>query len=73
MQQHIQEIGTKVADAAAAGSITAAAVSNLAEINIMVQIGAGIVAIIAGLAAAIFHIYKTYDLKHQRSANNEDA
>lgn len=70
---HIHDMGTKVADSAAAGSITAAAWVNLADLNTVVQIGAGIVAILAGLAAAIFHIYKTYDLRQQRKHRHEDA
>lgn len=69
--QHIQEISTKAADIAAAGSIGTAAVVNLANLNTIVQIAAGVVAIIAGVAAAVFHGYKTYDLHHQRKTNGE--
>lgn len=68
----IQSIGVRVADAAAAGCIGTAAAINLADINQIVQIGAGVVAIVAGLAAAGFHAYKTYDLYRRRNSNGSD-
>lgn len=64
--QGIQTASTKVADIAAAGTIGTATWINLADLNMVVQIAAGVVAVIAGLAAAIFHAYKTYDLRQQR-------
>ena len=69
MQGHIQSIaaGTKVADVAAVGSISAAATVGLTNLNLYVQIAAGVVAIIAGLSAAIFHAYKTYHLHKHRN------
>jgi hypothetical protein len=60
------EISTRVADVAAMGSIGTAAVINLSQINMIIQITAGVVAILAGLAAAAFHMYKTYDLHRER-------
>lgn len=71
MSHHIHDVGTRVADAAAAGTIAAAATINLADINVMVQIGAGLVAIFAGVAAGIFHLYKFYDLRQQRRERGE--
>ena len=59
-------MGLRTADIAAASSITTAAWVNLANINMLVQITAGIVAIIAGLAAAAFHIYRIRLLKKER-------
>lgn len=66
MGMPVQDVGVKIADAAAAGTIAGAAWVNLAQINTIVQIGAGIVAIIAGLAAAAYHAYKFYDLRQAR-------
>lgn len=60
IQQHLHGISTKVADVAAATSVGGASVSILADFNTWVQIGAGLVAIVAGLAAAAFHIVKLY-------------
>jgi hypothetical protein len=60
--------GTRVADAAAAGSIGAAAAANLTQINLYVQIAAGMVAIIAGACAAAFHIVKTIQLREHNRA-----
>jgi hypothetical protein len=71
MHQDIQTVGVRIADAAAAGCIGTAAVINMADINVIVQIAAGVVAIIAGLAAAGFHIYKTYDLHARRKMTSE--
>lgn len=71
MHQDIHTVGVRVADAAAAGCIGTAAVINLADINVIVQIVAGVVAIIAGLAAAAFHVYKTYDLHARRKMVDE--
>jgi len=75
MQPHIQHIvaGTKAADVAAAGSIGAAATATLTNLNLYVQIIAGIVAIIAGLSAAAFHIYKTYHLHKHRNDNDSKS
>ena len=72
MQQQLHEVSTRVADVAAAGSISTAAVVNLAQLNTMVQIAAGVVAIIAGTAAAVFHAYKTYDLHRSRIQDGSD-
>lgn len=68
MEHNIQAIAqtTRVADMAAAGSIGAAAAVNLTTINLYVQIAAGCAAIVAGLAAAVFHAYKTYQLHQHR-------
>lgn len=63
---HVNHVSTRVADVAAGASITGASVAWLAEVNAWIQIAAGIVAVIAGLSAAIFHIYKTYDLHQSR-------
>jgi hypothetical protein len=60
MQQHVHGASTKVADIAAATSVGGAGVSFLSDFNTYVQIGAGLVAIIAGLAAAAFHLFKLY-------------
>ena len=60
MQHHIGGMTTKVADIAAGASLSGAGVSILADVNTYVQIGAGLVAIIAGLAAAAFHMVKLY-------------
>jgi hypothetical protein len=54
----LQDVGVKVADSAAAGSIAAATWINLTEVHLIVQIIAGVVAIIAGLSAAAYHIYR---------------
>ena len=70
--QQIQELSTRVADIGAAGSIGTAAVINLAQINMIVQITAGVVAILAGLAAAAFHFYKTYTIHKDRKASGEE-
>jgi len=66
VRQQMHDMSVKVADAAAAGSIGAAAWANLSNIHVMIQIAAGVIAIIAGTAAAVFHIYKTFDLRQQR-------
>jgi len=63
---NVAQIGTKAADVAAAGSIGTAVALNINEFNIMVQIAAGMTAILAGLAAASFHAYKTYLLHKER-------
>jgi hypothetical protein len=60
IQQQVQQAGTKVADIAAGTSLSGAGVSILADVNTYVQIGAGLVAILAGLAAAAFHVVKLY-------------
>lgn len=70
MQQHISDISTRAADIAAASSIGTAAVVNLANLNTIVQIAAGVAAVLAGIAAAVFHGYKTYDLHLQREKRN---
>ena len=67
MHQHIQEISTKAADVGAAGSIATAGVINVADLNTYIQIGAGAVAIFAGLCAAAFHLYRIWDIKRQRA------
>jgi ABC-type uncharacterized transport system permease subunit len=64
--EHFNTLTTRVADIAASTSIAGAGVAWLAEVNAWIQIAAGVVAVIAGLAAAIFHIYKTYDLHQSR-------
>lgn len=73
MQQQIQEMSTRVADIGAVGSIGTAVTINLADINMAVQIAAGLVAIIAGLAAAAFHFYKTYAMHKDRRKNNNGS
>ena len=60
IQEHIHGVSTKVADIAAATSVGGAGVSFLVDFNTYVQIGAGLVAIVAGLAAAAFHLVKLY-------------
>jgi hypothetical protein len=60
IREQIQHAGTKIADVAAGTSLSGAGVSILADVNTWVQIGAGLVAIIAGLAAAAFHLVKLY-------------
>lgn len=62
---------TRAADVAAGTSIAGASVAWLAEVNAWVQIAAGAVAVIAGLAAAFFHIYKTYDLYQTRKGKRK--
>jgi hypothetical protein len=73
--QHIHTIAqtTRSADIAAAGSIGAAAAVNLANINLYVQIAAGCVAIIAGLSAAVFHAFKTYELYKARKNETKEG
>lgn len=68
MQQHVHGVSTKVADIAAATSVGGAGVSFLADWNMYVQIGAGLVAIFAGLAAASFHLFKLYWAHKDRQA-----
>ncbi len=60
LQDYVHGGGTKLADAAAATSVGGAGVSFLTDVNMYIQIGAGAVAILAGLAAAAFHIFKLY-------------
>lgn len=62
MHDQIHTVSVKVADVTAAGAVGTAAAVNLTSLNLYVQIGAGLVAIVAGLAAAAFHIYKMYRL-----------
>jgi len=70
IQGHLHTVSTKVADVAAATSVGGAGVSFLADFNTYVQIGAGLVAIIAGLAAAAFHLFKLY-WAHQDRQNSK--
>ncbi len=52
----------KIADIGAAMSVAIAGTSWLTELDVIVSITAGVVAIIAGIAAAVFHITRTYRL-----------
>ena len=65
MYQQLHNTGVKVADSAAAGSIAAATWINLADVHLIVQIVAGCVAIIAGLSAAAYHLYRLYKLYNE--------
>lgn len=62
MYQQLHNTGVKVADSAAAGSIAAATWINLTDVHLIVQIVAGCVAIIAGMSAAAYHLYRLYKL-----------
>lgn len=66
--QSLQAAGTRIADVTAAGTIGTAAVINLSQINMVVQIAAGCVAIVAGMAAAAFHIYRTCEIHRTRNS-----
>lgn len=60
----------KLADAGAGGSIVAWMVSHLGSGEAVTTI-AGIVAIVAGLAATWFHIERALDLRRQRKDRKE--
>ncbi len=71
LQDYVHGGGTKLADSAAATSVGGAGVSLLADANMYIQIGAGAVAILAGLAAAAFHMVKLYWAHKDRKAGRQ--
>jgi hypothetical protein len=70
IQSYVHGVSSKAADIAAVTSVGGAGVSFLPEFNTLVQIGAGMVAIFAGLAAGAFHIIKLY-WAHQDRKNSQ--
>lgn len=62
----------KTADTAAAGSAFLAGTAWLAEVEPIVTVLAGLVAIVAGAAAAWFHIERARCLRAQRKDAEED-
>ena len=70
-RKHLQNIDpTKVADAAAGTAIAGFAIS-WAHAGEVVTVVAGVVAIIAGLAAAWFHIEKALQIRRLRKRSQE--
>lgn len=65
MQRMIQQIPERVADGLAVTSGTLFAASWLHDLDTLVSIVAGVVAIIAGLSAAYYHITKARQLKRE--------
>jgi hypothetical protein len=69
--QQIEQLSTRAADAGAGIAAGAAGTAWLIELNTWVQIGAGMAAIIAGIAAAAFHVYKIRELRRLRKSEHE--
>jgi hypothetical protein len=68
MQAPIQQT---TADVGAVSSVGVAAVTWITELNAFLQLGATAVAIVAGLAAAWYHIEKAWTAREERK-NGED-
>jgi hypothetical protein len=64
------EIAQRSADAAAAGSAFLAGTAWVAEVEPIVTLAAGIVAIVAGFAAAWYHIERA---RYMHRKNNESS
>lgn len=65
-------ITQKTADAAAAGSAFLAGSAWIADVEPFITALAGVVAIIAGAAAAWYHIERTRYLRKKQSENTDD-
>lgn len=59
---HRTDIAVRMADTAAGGAIVTAIGLSIADIDHLVSIGAGVVAIIAGLCAAWYHWKKAREI-----------
>lgn len=64
--QSMHSAGSRTADILATTSVAGASIAWVTELNTWLQAGAGAVAILAGLSAAIYHMYKIHDLRQQR-------
>ena len=62
----------KVADAAAAGSAFLAGTAWVADVEPVVTMAAGVVAILAGAVAAWYHFEKAWEARWKRIAHNEE-
>jgi len=72
IQHQVEQVTTRAADTAAGFTAGAAGVSWLADVNTWMQIGASAAAILAGLTAAAFHIYKIIELRRLKKQVTEE-
>ena len=56
----LQSDAQRIADVGAATSVMSAGFSSLGAVNELVQIAAGLVAIVAGLCAAYYHVTRAH-------------
>ena len=71
VQEQVQQHAQQIADTAAATSIGAAGYAWLGTANEIVQLIAGIVAIVAGCAAAWWHIKKIRSHDAEKDSSSE--
>lgn len=62
----MEQATQRVADSAAAGSAFLAGAAWIADVEPYITAGAGLVAIVAGLAAAWYHFERAADLRRKR-------